>query len=336
MSLSVGINGAGRIGRALLRHLSTDSKVRVVAVNELADAAAIAHLLQYDSVHGRFPAAVAAPHDDSLQLGDRSIAFLRHSDPAEIPWQAHGVDLVVEATGRFATGDDARRHLRVGPRRVLVSAVCPGADATVVLGIHAAHLPDSARVVSAASCTTHAAALPLSLLQRWYGLAAAEVTTVHCTTGSQVTIDAPHTDWRRGRSALVSMIPTTTTAVTGLAEAIPSLAGRITCLAIRVPTAAVSLVEIVAQTLAPLDSIEQLRNRFRAAAEGELQGLLGTSDEPLVSIDFKSDPRSSIIDLPLTVNAGSHLVRVFAWYDNEWGYSQRIADLLRLWEGIGI
>lgn len=336
MSLTVGLNGAGRIGRALLRHLCTDLKVNLVAVNELADAATIAHLLKYDSVHGPFPFPVAARGANTLQVGDRTLAFLQHSDPADIPWQAHGVDVVVEATGRFATGDRARGHLESGVRRVLVSAVCPGADATVVLGLHDAHVPRSARVISGASCTTHAAALPLSLLARWYGIAAADITTVHCTTGSQVTMDAPHADWRRGRSALLSMIPTTTTAVTGLVEAIPALAGCISCLAIRVPTAAVSLVQIVAQTVAPLDSVEQIRDHFRAAADGELKGLLGTSDAPLVSIDFTSDPRSSIVDLPLTERAGSHLVRVFAWYDNEWGYSQRIADLLRLWEGTGL
>ncbi|MCU0254720.1 MAG: type I glyceraldehyde-3-phosphate dehydrogenase, partial [Acidobacteria bacterium] len=244
----------------------------------------------------------------------------------------HGIQAVVEATGRFSRGSEARRHL-VGPvRQVLVTAVCPGADATVIPGLPGLETAARTTVVSTASCTTQAAALPLAVLDRWFGVAAADMTTVHCTTGSQVTIDQPHPDPRRARSALLSMIPTTTSAGTGLALALPRLAGRLSCLAIRVPTASVSLVELVVQTERPVDPREELAAGLRAAAaEAPLAGRLGVSDEPLVSVDFKGDPRSSVLDLPLLEVPGTHLVRLVAWYDNEWGYTHRVADVLRVW-----
>jgi glyceraldehyde 3-phosphate dehydrogenase len=194
---------------------------------------------------------------------------------------------------------------------------------------------DDDRIVAAASCTTHAAALPLWLLHRWFGVAAAEMTTVHCTTGSQVTIDGPHPDPRRARSALLSIIPTTTSASRGLVQALPFLADRLSCIAFRAPTACVSLVNLVVQTDAPVDSPEDLADRFRAEAAGPQQGRLGVSDEPLVSIDFRGDPHSSIIDLPLIARPGESLVRVVAWYDNEFGYASRVVDLLRLWSESG-
>jgi glyceraldehyde 3-phosphate dehydrogenase len=334
MPLAVGINGAGRIGRALIRHLYSDNRVRVVAVNDLAETQNLVHLLRHDSIHGPFPAPVSSRSDDQLQIAERTLAYSRAAEPEQIEWQRHGVDVVVEATGRFVTREAAARHLKGGVRRVLVSAVCKQADASVVLGIQTAALAPEARVVSAASCTTHAAALPLALIERWYGVEAADVTTVHCTTGSQVTIDSPHPDPRRGRSALVSMIPTTTTASWGLAAALPALAQRLSCLAIRVPTPAVSLVQIVVQTTRPLDTLDEIRTNLRSVAETEYRGLLAVCDQPLVSIDFKSDPHSATIDLELTERPGPHLLRLFAWYDNEWGYSNRLADLLRLWEGL--
>jgi glyceraldehyde 3-phosphate dehydrogenase len=200
-----------------------------------------------------------------------------------------------------------------------------------VLGLQKPEVGPNDRVVSNASCTTHAAALPLALLHRWYGVVAAEMTTVHCTTGSQVTIDQPHADKRRARAALLSMIPTSTTASLGLDLVLPELAGKLSCLAIRVPTAAVSLVELVARTERPVDAPAVLRQRLRAEAEGPWKGLLGYCDEPLVSVDFKSDSRSSIIDAELCERPGQDLVRLVAWYDNEWGYANRLADLLAAW-----
>ena len=326
-TLRIGLNGAGRIGRALLRLLRGDDRVEVAAINDTAGAATVAHLLRHDSVHGEFPGAVEAG-ESSLVVDGREIPFHDEPEPARIPWEDAGVQLVVEATGRFAGGSAARRHLHGPVRRVLVTAVAPEADAMVVPGVTPPVPGPGATLVSLGSCTTHAAALPLHLLHEWYGIEAAEMTTVHCTTGSQVTMDQPHRDPRRARSALLSMIPTTTSASRGLVTVLPDLAGRLTCLAIRVPVAAGSLVEIVAATRRPVDPPPRLAQRFRAVAEGELAGLLGTSDEPLVSIDFVGNPRSSVVDLPLLARPGERLVRLVAWYDNEWGYANRVRDVV--------
>ncbi len=331
MPLRVGLNGAGRIGRALLRLLAGDPGVEIAAINDVAGTHAVAHLLRHDSIYGAPPFEVEAV-PDTLLVGGRPIPFTAFARPEEIPWRAQGVTAVVEATGRFSRADEARRHLAGGVPRVLVTAVCPGADATLVPGLADLAAARERAVTSVASCTTQAAALPLALLDRWFGVIAAEMTTVHCTTGSQVTMDQPHADLRRARSALLSMIPTTTSAGAGLAAALPRLAGRISCLAIRVPTASVSLVEVVAQTERPVGSREELAARFRdAAAAPPLAGRLGVTDEALVSVDFKGDPRSSVVDLPLLEVPGQHLARVIAWYDNEWGYSHRVAEVLRVW-----
>ncbi len=331
MPLRVGLNGAGRIGRTLLRLLVDDPTVEIAAINDVAGAPAVAHLLRHDSIYGAPSFAVEATAD-ALRVAGRSIPFTAFACPEAIPWRAHEVAAVVEATGRFSRADEARRHLAGGIPRVLVTAVCPGADATLVPGLADLAAAGDRRVVSVASCTTQAAALPLALLDRWFGVIAAEVTTVHCTTGSQVTMDQPHADPRRARSALLSMIPTTTSAGAGLAAALPRLAGRVSCLAIRVPTASVSLVEVVAQTERPAGPRDGLADRFRAAAaDPPLAGRLGVTDEPLVSVDFKGDSRSSVVDLPLLEVPGPQLARVIAWYDNEWGYSHRVAEVLRVW-----
>ena len=330
MPLRVGLNGAGRIGRALLRRTLRNPDVEIAGINDLAGPATIAHLLRYDSLHGAFPCPVL-PAADRIVIDGRAIPFSAEAAPERIPWH-DGVDVVVEATGRFATADLARAHLHGSVRRVVVSAVCPGADATVVLGLHDGTVGNAAAIVSTASCTTHAAALPLALLDEWYGVTAADMTTVHCTTGSQVTIDAPHADLRRARAALVSMIPTTTSAQQGLVAALPFLDGRLACLAVRVPTATVSLVEVVAQTARPADDVATLAERFRAAAAAPpYAGRLAASDEPLVSIDFNGNQHSSVVDLPLLARPGRTLVRVVAWYDNEYGYAARLAELLSHW-----
>ncbi|RMF76532.1 MAG: hypothetical protein D6738_01250 [Acidobacteria bacterium] len=332
MSLAVGLNGAGRIGRVLLRLLRDDPQVRIVAVNDVADPDLLVHLLRHDSIHGPFPGRVERPDEGILAIDGRPVRLTARNRPERIPWEAAGAEVVVDATGAFTGRGAARGHLeRPGVRRVIVSAVSDEPDAVVVLGVHDGTVPDAARVVSTGSCTTHAAALPLLLLDRAFGIVAAEVGTVHCTTGSQPAIDLPHRDRRRARSALLSMIPTTTSASRGLAAALPRLAGRLTCHAIRVPVATVSLVDIVAQTERPLPDLDGLRRLFVDAAAGPLRGLLGTSEDELVSIDFRGDPRSAIVDLPLIARPGDHLVRVIAWYDNEWGYANRLADLLRIW-----
>ncbi len=330
MPLRVGLNGAGRIGRALLRLLYADPAVEVVAINDTAGLPSIVHLLGHDSLYGVPPFSVGAAGEELLLEG-RPIPFSSSPHPEQIPWTRHGVEVVVEATGWFATADQARRHLSGSVRSVLVTAVCPGAEVTLLGGVHDAAAAARRAVVSTASCTTQAAGLPLALLDRWYGVVAAEMTTVHCTTGSQVTMDQPHRDLRRARSAMLSIIPTTTSAGAGLDAVLPALAGRIACLAIRVPTTSVSLVEIVAATGEATDPRERLVARLGEAASGELAGRLGVSDEPLVSIDFKGDTRSAIVDLPLLELPGERLVRLVAWYDNEWGYSNRVAEVLRVW-----
>ncbi len=331
MTLRIGVNGLGRIGRCLLRKVRGRDDLQVVAVNDLAPAGTLAHLLRHDSIHGPFPGTVEARGDDSLWLDGRPLPYTRVRAPAEIPWSAGDVDVVVEATGQFSGTDLARAHLGGSVQRVLVSAVCAAADRQIVLGIDAPDPQPGETLIAMGSCTTHAAALPLACLEKWYGIEAAEMTTLHCTTGSQMTIDGPHDDLRRSRSALVSMIPTTTSASRGLVRALPFLEGRLSCLAVRVPTASVSLVEIVAHTRRRADPPEDLAARFVAAAAGPLEGLLGVSREPLVSVDFRDDPRSSIIDLPLIERPGTHLLRIIAWYDNEWGYTSRLVDLLGHW-----
>lgn len=328
--LRVGLNGAGRIGRALLRILRDDPQVSIVALNDVADPTLLAHLLRHDSIHGPFPGPVDAT-PGTLRAGERTLLFTHEPDPARIPWERAQVDVVVEATGAFSHGSAARAHLHGTVGRVVISAVADEVDAAIVLGVQDGRVDPSVRVVSTGSCTTHAAALPLALLDRWYGVEAAEAGTVHCTTGSQPTMDLPHHDRRRARSALLSMIPTTTSAARGIVAVLPQLAGRLTCHAIRVPVATVSLVDVVAQTRRPVDDPERLAELFEAEALGALAGILGATREELVSIDFKGDSRSSIIDIPMIARPGQHLVRVIAWYDNEWGYASRLADLLRRW-----
>ncbi len=329
MRLGVGLNGAGRIGRALLRMLHDDPRVSVVAINDRAPVGTVAHLLRHDSVHGRFPVPVE-PDSGALRIGGTRVPVTHVDQPGAIPW-SDGIRVVVEATGSFAQGNGARAHLGGGVERVVVTAVSDAADETIVLGVHDGVPAEDTRIVSTASCTTHAAALPLALADEWFGVVSAQMTTVHCTTGSQTPMDAPREDLRRARSALVSMIPTTTSAARGLAACLPGVGSRVSCLAVRVPTATVSLVELVVQTRDPLPPADEIRARLRDAAADRLDGFLGVSDEPLVSIDFSGDPRSSIVDLPLLAAPGERLLRLIAWYDNEWGYASRVADLLRLW-----
>lgn len=330
MALRVGLNGIGRIGRCLIRLLRTNPEVQITAINDLADIETAVHLIRHDSIHGAFPGQIAADGPERLILDGRVIPYSRHAAPAEIPWARGEVTVVVEATGRFSGNGRARDHLGPQVGRVLVTAVSGLADRQIILGVDEPEFPSSERVVALGSCTTHAAAVPLHLLDTWFGVRAAEMTTVHCTTGSQMTMDGPHPDLRRARCALVSMIPTTTSAQAGLARALPHLADHLTCLAIRVPTASVSLVELVVRTREKVDAPCALGTRFREAAAGRWEGILSVSDTPLVSADFRGDPHSSIIDLPLIARAEPHMVRLVAWYDNEWGYSSRIADLLRL------
>ena len=328
MALRVGLNGIGRIGRCLIRLLRDNPKVQITAINDVADVETAVHLIRYDSIHGAFPGQIEADGPERLIIDGRAIPYSRQASPAGIPWARGEATVAVEATGRFAGNDQARDHLGPPVERVLVTAVSASADRQIILGVDPPALGPSERVVALGSCTTHAAAVPLFLLENWFGVGAAEMTTVHCTTGSQMTMDGPHRDLRRARCALVSMIPTTTSAEEGLSRALPHLAGHLTCLAIRVPTSSVSLVELVVRTRDEADDPEALAERFREAARGDWKGILDISDAPLVSVDFRGNPHSSIIDLPLIARTEPRMVRLVAWYDNEWGYSSRIADLL--------
>jgi len=330
MALRVGINGLGRIGRALVRlaHERRELGVEVVAANDAADTAALARLLRHDSVHGRFPGQVV---DDNggLRIDGRALPVSHAIRPEEIDWQRHGVEMVVEATGRFRRRALAAAHLGNGVRRVVVSATIPDADATFCLGINQKSF-DPARhtVVSNASCTTNCLAVTLAVLERGFGVEHALMNTIHCVTNSQNLVDMAHPDPRRARAAVANIIPTTSDAIPSIEWVMPGLAGRVDGLAMRVPIIAGSLIDVVVRLGRDADR-DELAAAFRAAAAaGPLAGILGATDEELVSSDFVDDPRSAIVDLPLLQRAGTRLVRVVAWYDNEWGYSNRLVELL--------
>ena len=326
MAIRIGINGLGRIGRGFLRLALGRDDLEVVAVNDLAAPGILAHLLRHDSLAGRLEAEVGA-RDGALLAGGRTIRCTSRPQPAEIPWD--GVDVVLEATGRFVTRASAAAHLRAGARRVIITSPSPDADLTVCYGVnHGLFDPSRHVVLSNASCTTNAMAVILSVAERTFGVARAAMTTVHCYTNNQVLVDAPHSDPRRARAAGMSMIPTSTTASASIGQVLPGLAGRVHCLAVRVPAAAVSLIDLTI-ILKQAATIEAIRGAFRQASEGPLRGILGLGDEELVSIDYLGDTRSAVIDTPLLALHGGSFLKVFAWYDNERGYVQRLADLLR-------
>ncbi len=329
MAVRIGINGLGRIGRGFLRMALGESDLHVVAINDLVEPAVLAHLLRHDSLFGRLGHEVLSG-DSSLRAADREIRCTRARRPAEVPWRDLGVDVVLEATGAFTARAAATGHLEGGARRVIITAPSPDADLTVCYGVNERlYDPDRHRVVSNASCTTNAMAVVLSVLEDACGIERAAMTTVHCTTNNQVLMDAPHADPRRGRAAGLSMIPTSTSAEQAIVQVMPGLAGRVNCLAIRVPVAAVSLLDLTVVPRRPIP-LEETRRAFRRAAEENLKGILGYSEEPLVSIDYLGDQRSAVIDGPLLAQSGDSLIKVIAWYDNERGYVQRLADLVRM------
>lgn len=330
MAIRIGINGLGRIGRGFLRLALGRDDFQVVAVNDLAGPGILAHLLRHDSLAGRFEGEVRA-QDGAIVAAGRTIRCMRCPQPAEIPWD--GVDVVLEATGRFTLRAAAAGHLKAGARRVIITSPSPDADLTVCFGVnHGLFDPVRHRVLSNASCTTNAMAVVLSVADRAFGIERAAMTTVHCYTNNQVLVDAPHADPRRARAAGMSMIPTSTTAATAVGQVLPGLAGRVRCLAVRVPAAAVSLLDLTI-ILKRAASLEEVRAAFREAAEGNLRGILGFSDEELVSIDYLGDTRSAVIDAPLLALDAGTFLKVFAWYDNERGYVQRLSDLVRHVQG---
>jgi glyceraldehyde 3-phosphate dehydrogenase len=324
----IGINGFGRIGRQTLKAILErhPDSVEVVAVNDLASTETNAHLFKYDSTYGRYPGEVS--HSDSeIRVDGHAIRAFSEKDPAALPWKDLGVEIVVESTGIFTDATRAHAHLDAGARKVIITAPAKNEDVTLVLGVNeGAYDPEKHHIVSNASCTTNGLALPAKVVWDSFGIERGMMTTVHSYTNDQNVLDVYHKDLRRARSAGQNIIPTTTGAAKALALVIPELKGRFDGFSLRVPTPTVSIIDFVAITSRPV-SAETANAAFKAAADGPMQGLLGVSSEPLVSMDFKGDERSSIVDSLSTMVVGEDLLKVIAWYDNEWGYSCRVADL---------
>jgi glyceraldehyde 3-phosphate dehydrogenase len=328
MPIRVAINGFGRIGRNVLRAVfaTDDSEIEIVALNDLTDNDMLAHLLKYDSVHGAFPGEVLVS-GDGLEVDGRAIQVLSERDPADLPWSDLGVDIVVESTGFFRSRDQAAKHLDAGARKVIITAPGKNEDVTIVLGVNQADYdPAEHHVISNASCTTNCLAPVVKVLMEEFGFRRGLMNTVHAYTNDQALLDVPHADKRRARAAALSMIPTTTGAAKATALVIPEVEGKLDGMALRVPTPDVSVVDLVAEL--ETDTTEEAVNQaFRKAAAGSLVGILDFCDEPLVSVDFTGNPHSSIVDGLSTKVIGGGMVKVLAWYDNEWGYSQRVVDL---------
>jgi len=328
MSIRVGVNGFGRIGRVFFRTALGDADIEVVGVNDLADAKTLAHLLKHDSVHGTLPAEVTAK-DGAIFVDGREIRVTAVKDPAGLPWRELGVDVVVESTGVFRDTATASKHLQAGARKVIITAPAKDPDVTIVLGVNEdAYDPRHHRIISNASCTTNCLATTVKVLDDAFGVRRGFASTVHAYTNDQPVHDFPHKDLRRARAAALSMIPTTTGAATAVGLVLPKLKGRLDGIAIRVPTANVSVVDLVAELERPV-SVQAVNDAFREAAAGPLRGILDVTDEELVSCDFNGNPHSAIVDLPSTALIDGTLVKVLAWYDNEWGYSCRVRDLIR-------
>ncbi|GHO93428.1 glyceraldehyde-3-phosphate dehydrogenase [Reticulibacter mediterranei] len=330
MTIRVGINGFGRIGRqsmkAILERHAQD--VEVVAVNDLTDTQTNAHLLRYDSTYGRFPGEVEATAD-SLIVNGHKIKVIAQRDPAQIPWGDLGVQVVIESTGLFTDADKAAAHLKGGAKKVIISAPAKGEDITLVLGVNEnAYDPAKHNIISNASCTTNCLAPAAKVLNDAFGIERGLMNTIHSYTNDQRILDQVHKDLRRARAAAANIIPTTTGAARALSLVIPELKGRFDGMSLRVPTVTVSVVDFVANVRKEVTK-DEVNQAFKDAAAGPLKGILGYTDEPLVSSDFRGDPRSSIIDGLTTMVLGGTMVKVVAWYDNEWGYSNRVADLAR-------
>ena len=332
MTVKVGINGFGRIGRNIMRAaLETspgDRSIEFVAVNDLTNAATLAHLLKYDSVLGNLHARIEAA-EGSIAVDGNRFKVLSVKDPAQLPWKELGVDVVYESTGLFTDRDAAARHLAAGARRVVITAPAKKPDVTLVLGVnHDMYDPATHHIISNASCTTNCLAPLVKVLHESFGVRKGWMTTIHSYTNDQQLLDLPHKDLRRARAAALSMIPTTTGAATAVGEVLPELKGRLDGIAIRVPTPNVSVVDLAA-LVDRKTTADEVNAAFRAAADGPLNGILQYSTEPLVSIDFKGNANSSIVDAPYTKVMDGDFVKVLSWYDNEWGYSNRCVDLLR-------
>ncbi len=329
MAIRIGINGFGRIGRLVLRASLGDPALEFVAINDLTDSKTLAYLLKYDSIHGTLNADIQA-RDSELVIDGKPLTILAQRDPKALPWKDLGVDLVIESTGRFTDREGASAHLSAGAGRVVITAPAKDPDVTIVLGVnenvydHKAH-----HIISNASCTTNCLAPVAKVLLDRFGIRHGVMTTVHSYTNDQQLLDLPHKDLRRARAASLSMVPTSTGAAKALHLVIPQLKGKLDGMAIRVPTPNVSLVDLTVETERDCD-LSSVNQAFREAAQGPLKGILQYSEAPIVSVDLKGDPHSAIVDAPLTTVMEGRMVKVIAWYDNEWAYSCRVRDLVKL------
>ena len=335
MAIKVGINGFGRIGRNIMRAAMGDSGIDIVAVNDLTNADTLAHLLKYDSILGNLNADIAAK-GDRITVNKDEFQVLSVKDPAQLPWKSLGVDIVFESTGIVTNRDGAAKHLAAGAKKVIITAPAKGPDVSLVLGVNEEKYdPAKHHIISNASCTTNCLAPLAKVLHETFGIQKGWMTTIHSYTNDQQLLDLPHKDLRRARAAALSMIPTTTGAAVAVGEVMPELKGKLDGISIRVPTPNVSLVDLAAlvgRTVTP----EEVNAAFTSAANGPLKGILAVSNDPLVSIDFKGNKNSSIVDAPYTKVMDGNFVKVLSWYDNEWGYSNRCVDLLRYLEKKGL
>lgn len=328
MGIRVGINGFGRIGRNVFRSAFAAGDIDFVAINDLTDAATLAHLLKYDSVHGRFSHDVEAK-DGAILVDGKEVKVLAERNPGDLPWGDLGVDYVVESTGFFTQAEKAAAHIEAGAKKVIISAPAKNEDITIVLGVnHEKYDPAQHHVISNASCTTNCLAPVAKVIHERFGIARGLMTTVHSYTNDQKILDLPHKDLRRARAAAMNIIPTTTGAAVAVGLVLPELKGKLDGYSMRVPTPDVSVVDLVAE-LKRTTTSDAINSAMRDAAEGELKGILAYTDDPVVSMDFLGDPHSSIVDGSMTTVMDGNFIKVISWYDNEWGYSNRVGDLIR-------
>ncbi|MGA7920361.1 MAG: type I glyceraldehyde-3-phosphate dehydrogenase [Candidatus Acidiferrales bacterium] len=328
MAIKVGINGFGRIGRNIFRAALGDPDIEIVAVNDITDSMTLAYLLKYDSILGNLPNKVTHT-DDAISVDGKSFKVFRVKDPAELDWSSVGATIVVESTGLFTKGSDARKHIRGTVRKVIISAPATDPDLTIVLGVNEkTYDPAKHQVISNASCTTNCLAPVAKVLTDTFGINVGTMTTIHSYTNDQKLLDLPHKDLRRARAAALSMIPTSTGAAKALQLVIPELKGKLDGYAMRVPTPNVSVVDLTVFTEKPA-TVKSVNDALKAAAEGPMKGILQFEEEELVSVDFRGNPHSSIVDAGYTRVVGTHCVQILSWYDNEWGYSSRCRDLIK-------
>jgi len=337
MATKIGINGFGRIGRQVLRIVQEQHRrdIEVVAVNDLTDTKTNAHLFKYDSSYGRYPGLVEAS-SDSITIDGNQVKILAERDPAKIPWQDYGVQVVIESTGLFTDPDKARAHFQGGAKKIIISAPAKGDILTIVMGVNEKDYdPDKHNIISNASCTTNCIAPVIKVLNETFGITRGMMTTVHSYTNDQRLLDTQHKDLRRARAAALNIVPTSTGAARVVGAVIPTLKGKLNGISLRVPTPTVSICDFVADLKGRV-TVEEINRAFKKAAEGDLRGIMEYCEEELVSIDFKGNPASSIFDAKSTMVIDENMVKVLAWYDNEWGYSCRLVDLTAYIVGKGL